>query len=560
VPVFGPVLAIDNCVGVDSLRMDVEYLPPFDFEGNLQKTPLPVLIAHILDEKLTGMLHIASEGNVHWIYFEDGFPAGVHAPLSQDFLGSVLMEMGILDDAGFNESLMIMAKTKQLQGEILLKTGKITEEQLEHALSLQLARKLAKMFSLKSGKYNFTEDEELPPPMEPIRVNPYSLIINGIKNCYSTDDLKRGLGPLVGKSCKLTPAFGKWKDLFELPPDEKKEVTLLSEFRLPQEFVRRSSLGTTWAMMMLMALLSCGMLELGPTDQAIAFASVAVKPPAEKPQAEKPQAAKPQPAPKPASKPATRPAPTPARKAAASSIPRDLASKIESKFKKLQNADLFEVLEVSPKDDTERIKKSFLKLAKIFHPDLVANSGDQALIDQMDDIFAQLNEAHEILTDPKRRMEYESALAEEGKPSGARPKEAKLHYEKAVVFYKKKDYDSAAESIRWATELDPKNADYLAYKVWINYQKCEQNEEDTKRAKGDLYQIVRMNKNSFPAVRFLSVMYQKLGDMEDYEKCLLLANRLNPRDVEVTRELRLHQTRKKKEAKKGKFLGIKFRK
>ena len=157
-------------------------------------------------------------------------------------------------------------------------------------------------------------------------------------------------------------------------------------------------------------------------------------------------------------------------------------------------------------------------------------------------------------------MEYESALAEEGKPTGARPQEAKIHYEKAIVFYKKKDYANAAESIRWAAEMDPKNADYLAYQVWINYQKCEQNEEDTKKAKSDLYQIVRMNKNSFPAVRFLSVMYKKLGDMDDYEKCLLMASRLNPRDVEVTRELRLHQTRKKKEAKKGKFLGIKFRK
>jgi curved DNA-binding protein CbpA len=536
--------------------MDAEYLPSFEFEGNLQTCPLPVLIAHILDEKLTGMLHIESEGNAHWVYFEEGFPAGVHAPLSQDFLGSVLMEMGILDDAGFNESLMIMAKTKQLQGEILLKTGKITEEQLEHALSLQLGRKLAKTFSLKSGEYHFNEDEELPPPMEPIRVNPYSLILNGIKNCYSTDDLKRGLGPLVGKSCKLTAVFGKWKDLFELPPDELKEVSLLRDYRLPQEFVRRSSLGTTWAMMMLMALLSCGMLELGPTEEAVAFTTVTVKPPPEKPQAEKPP--QPKPAPKPAPPPKKeQPA---AQKADASKVPRDLARRIEAKFNKIQNVDLFEVLEVSQKADTEEIKKAFLRLAKIFHPDLVGNCGDAAVIDQMDDIFARLNEAHEILTDSKLRMEYESALAEHGKPTGARPQEAKIHYEKAIVFLKKKDYYNAAESIRWAAELDPKNADYLAYQVWINYQKCEKNEEDTQRAKSDLYKIVRMNKNSFPAVRFLSKMYQKLGDMDDYEKCLLMASRLNPRDVEVTRELRLHQTRKKKEAKKGKFLGIKFRK
>lgn len=537
--------------------MDAEYLPAFEFEGNLQKLSLPVLIAYILDEKLTGMLHIQAEGAAQWIYFEDGFPAGVHAPLSQDFLGSVLMEMGILDDAGFNESLMIMAKTKQLQGEILLKTGKITEEHLEHALSLQLARKLAKMFSLKTGAYQFTEDEELPPPMEPIRVNPYSLILNGIKNCYSTNDLKKGLGPLVGRSCKLSELFSRRRELFQLPPDELAELEALGEFRLPQEFVRRSGLGTTWAMMILMTLLACGMLELGTPDQAVALPAASLRPPAPRPAPARPtRPAKPAAPPKPGPA-AARPA---AQKAAASKVPRDLVKKIQEKHLKIQAVDLFEVLEVSPKADTEQIKKSFLRLAKIFHPDLVANSGDEQLAEKMDDIFSRLNEAHEILTDSKRRMEYESALAEEDRPTGARPKEAKLHYEKAVVFYKKKDYNNAAESIRWATEMDPKNADYLAYQVWINYQKCEQNEEDTRKAKGDLYQIVRMNKKSFPAVRFLSILYKKLRDIDDYEKCLLMASRLNPRDVEVARELRLLQARKQKEAKRGKFLGIKFRK
>jgi hypothetical protein len=539
--------------------MDVDYLPAFEFEGNLQKLSLPVLIAHILDEKLTGMLHIEAEGTAQWIYFEDGFPAGVHAPLSQDFLGSVLMEMGILDDAGFNESLMIMAKTKQLQGEILLKTGKITEEELEHALSLQLARKLAKMFSLKTGDYQFVEDEELPPPMEPIRVNPYSLILNGIKNCYSTDDLKRGLGPLVGKSCKLSDVFTQRRELFQLPPDEMAELGVLGEFRLPQEFVRRSGLGTTWAMMILMALLACGMLELGNPELAAAFPAASAGPPPARPEPARPKrAAKPAPPPRPKPRPAT-PRP-PAQKAAESKVPPDLAKRIREKHQKVQDVDLFQVLEVSPKADIEQIKKSFLKLAKIFHPDLVANSGDEEIIDKMDDIFARLNEAHEILTDPKRRMEYESALAEESKPTGARPQEAKMYYEKAVVFLKKKNLGKAAESIRWAVDLDPKNANYLAYQVWINYQQCEQNEQDTRKAKSDLYQIVRMNKNSFPAVRFLSILYQKLGDRDDYEKCLLMASRLNPRDVETARELRLLQARKKKEAKRGKFLGIKFRK
>ena len=97
-----------------------QYADSFQRKGSLEQTPLPQLIALILEDKLTGILHIEADDAKHWIYFEDGFPAGVHAPKSQDFLGVVLRELNYIDDTAFNMSLMEMAKTKQLQGQILL--------------------------------------------------------------------------------------------------------------------------------------------------------------------------------------------------------------------------------------------------------------------------------------------------------------------------------------------------------------------------------------------------------------------------------------------------------
>ncbi|MEC4016394.1 molecular chaperone DnaJ [Streptomyces sp. H27-D2] len=67
--------------------------------------------------------------------------------------------------------------------------------------------------------------------------------------------------------------------------------------------------------------------------------------------------------------------------------------------------DYYKVLGV-PKDATEaEIKKAFRKLAREFHPD--ANKGDA----KAEERFKEVSEANDILSDPKRRKEYDEARA-----------------------------------------------------------------------------------------------------------------------------------------------------
>lgn len=65
--------------------------------------------------------------------------------------------------------------------------------------------------------------------------------------------------------------------------------------------------------------------------------------------------------------------------------------------------DYYKVLGV-PKDATEaEIKKAYRKLAREFHPD--ANKGDT----KAEDRFKEVSEANDVLSDPKRRKEYDEA-------------------------------------------------------------------------------------------------------------------------------------------------------
>ncbi|PWI42513.1 molecular chaperone DnaJ [Streptomyces sp. ICBB 8177] len=65
--------------------------------------------------------------------------------------------------------------------------------------------------------------------------------------------------------------------------------------------------------------------------------------------------------------------------------------------------DYYKVLGV-PKDATEaEIKKAYRKLAREFHPD--ANKGDA----KAEERFKEISEANDVLSDPKRRKEYDEA-------------------------------------------------------------------------------------------------------------------------------------------------------
>jgi molecular chaperone DnaJ len=79
--------------------------------------------------------------------------------------------------------------------------------------------------------------------------------------------------------------------------------------------------------------------------------------------------------------------------------------------------DFYRVLGVAKDADAATIKKAYRKLAREFHPD--ANKGDSTAEER----FKEISEAYDVLSDPKRRAEYDemhTLFAQGGYPGGPR--------------------------------------------------------------------------------------------------------------------------------------------
>ena len=66
-----------------------------------------------------------------------------------------------------------------------------------------------------------------------------------------------------------------------------------------------------------------------------------------------------------------------------------------------EKRDYYEVLGVSKTATDEEIKKAYRKLALKYHPDY--NPGDKSAEEK----FKEINEAHEVLSDPEKRKRYD---------------------------------------------------------------------------------------------------------------------------------------------------------
>ncbi len=81
---------------------------------------------------------------------------------------------------------------------------------------------------------------------------------------------------------------------------------------------------------------------------------------------------------------------------------------IKKDEKKKKRKDYYKLLEINPDADDNELKRGFRKMAKKWHPD--KNFDDPTKKDQSHQMFQDINQAYNILSDAKKRKLYDAGL------------------------------------------------------------------------------------------------------------------------------------------------------
>jgi len=488
----------------------------------------------------TSIVIAETEERLHCIWMEGGCPAKVRLIDEVDQLGTVLTQLGALQESQLPNIIAYAERQNILLGEATVRVGAAPPEVVQQALATQIIRRIARLFALESGTYGLYEANFLADfgGNDSPTVDVLPVITAGVRSCYGIERLDDLLRTIWGNSLKLeTNVATLRRYLFD--SDETKVVQALIK--------GSTSLGALSDLSRFSAeALRIAVYTLLVTEQ------VRVGAPARR-------AGGPPPPPSGAGKARSRPEPKKAKPKpkADSERRRAVLELIET------SADMnhFELLGAAVDADDAEIQKAYIERARRFHPDRA--SGDIAdLRSQMADLFARISVAHQTLKDPTARAEYASKV--KATPEGSSPPEeddedqmvqdlldAETAFQKAKIILKMNQVDEAEQLARQAAEANKEHGEYAALLAWIEGKKRPR-DANVDDLIDRLKSAAKLAPKSEDAHFYLAETLRRAGRNREALKSYEEVHELNRHNVDALRMVRILRKQKDQAPAKAK--------
>jgi hypothetical protein len=149
---------------------------PISLSGKISFTPLVDVLEQLRQKKATGTLIVSSDGLKKCIYFKIGQIVFATSNVSHDRLGDVLVKTGKLTRENLEYATQLHKKNlglKQL-GAILVENGLISSKDLFGGLKAQVKEIIFSLFLLDAADYQF--EERFPTNIIQLQINFQDLI------------------------------------------------------------------------------------------------------------------------------------------------------------------------------------------------------------------------------------------------------------------------------------------------------------------------------------------------------------------------------------------------
>jgi hypothetical protein len=132
-------------------------------QGTIKDFGLAEILQLLGIQRKSGVLSVDNGEDVVTVTFFQGQIVGADAKTRnlEDLLGSVLVRTGRITEGQLQDALRVQRSTLQRLGYVLVRSGSISETDLREALRIQVSQIVYRLFRWRSGSYHFTPTEHV---------------------------------------------------------------------------------------------------------------------------------------------------------------------------------------------------------------------------------------------------------------------------------------------------------------------------------------------------------------------------------------------------------------
>lgn len=219
-----------------------------------------------------------------------------------------------------------------------------------------------------------------------------------------------------------------------------------------------------------------------------------------------------------------------------------------------RGADHFVLLGVNEQSPPDQIRTAYFALARQLHPDRLASAGVVELRRDAQRLFAQINTAFAVLTNPEKRLQYVQVLRQGGEAVvRARQAEAEAlttrilsaedAYHRGSMALRRSNFEAAIADFKAAIEANATEGDYHASLAWATFCGANDKAAVEKSTREGFVKALQLSPRSVTALLYWGRMERMLGNSRVAREKFELILAKEPRHAEAGAEIRVLDSR-----------------
>ena len=164
------------------------------FEGTFPSPSFPEVLHTVYKRGLSGVLEVRWEGAWKKLYFLNGVAVAADSNSTNETLGALLLDSGKVSEDDIDRAVSLMQRDRCKFGQALVLCNAITVTERHEALRDQLRERILKCFRFQRGGFRFIDDPSVAQDRMTFEEHPVRLIFEGIRQYSEVNEVAVSLG------------------------------------------------------------------------------------------------------------------------------------------------------------------------------------------------------------------------------------------------------------------------------------------------------------------------------------------------------------------------------